>query len=327
MNFLSDFTTQGSLLRYVVADDYIKGNYIIVWGHSICTTSDFITLENITGSLDQNAYAQGPPGRARFDTITGVVTNPTSNKQIWVSDYGNSCIRTVNRETGFTNVLTGRCREKTVQDGTINSAGVAYPFGMAVSPSDRQKVYFYENGEGSIRCILRIGPSWYLRTVLGLRKKISGLNFDPAGKFLYLSYETSIVRVPTTWENPSQEISIDFIDSIAEDIISGVGHEDGPLESARMKDPMHIIFLDETTFLFADYNNHVLRMVDLLNSSISTICVPQGTDYNVTEGAIDTCRIELPRQIVQSKESSKLYILGDYRFHELTYSGEFLSLV
>jgi len=139
------------------------------------------------------------------------------------------------------------------------------------------------------------------------------MSFDTAGTYLYFTTNSSVMRISSTW------------DGTAETVISGFGHNDGALESARVRDPKRMLFLEDTTLLLADYKNHVLRVVNLGTSSVSTICVPQLDDATVSEGSVDTCRIKFPRQLVKSTNSSKVYLIGDSSIFSINYAGELAS--
>jgi len=311
MTHLTYIQEPGPVFRYIAADFQERGHYLVVYGYAICTTKDFILLHILSGNVTSRGHSGGTRNQARFGEINGIARSPTSNKHMWVSDHGNNCIRNVNRRSTRAEDLTGTCNEKIVRDGKFDTAGVAYPFGIIASPADSSKVYFYESRRETLRNFIRLGPSWYIRTVYDLEENVYGLNFDPTGAFVYFSCKSNIIRVSSTWK------------SSPEHIISGFGHNDGELENARIQDPKHLIFLDNDTFLFADYNNHVLRLVDLGNSSVSTICVPQNSDARSSNGSVETCRMRFPRHLVPSTDLPRFYILGDFSSYELQYSGEF----
>jgi len=311
MTHLTYLQEPGPIFRYIAADFHRKGQYLVVYGYAICTTKDFSLLYILSGNVTSKGHSGGTGNQARFGEINGIARSPTSNKHMWVSDHGNNCIRNVNIRSTRAQDLTGNCSETVVRDGKFNSAGVAFPFGLIASPSDRSKLYYYERKTETLRQFIRLGPSWYIRTVFALKEEVYGLNFDPAGAYVYFSTKSNIIRVSSTW------------DDTAETVISGFGHNDGNLDSAEVRDPKHILFLDKNNFLLADYNNHVLRLVDLDRSVVSTICVPQNSDATPTSGSTETCRMRFPRHLVASTDLSRFYILGDFSSYELQYFGEF----
>lgn len=310
---LLEVDNNGPDFRYIVADDYVKGNYLLVFGYAIYTTSDFVNLNQIGGDDNLLGYVNGDQKISRFRYVNGIATSPISNKYIWISDQGNGCFRTLNRENNYTTVLTGNCNSRSIIDGKFAYAGVAFPFGMAVSLAESSKVYFYESRKGTVRCLLKVFPTWYVRTVDFLDKDIYGLTFDPLGSYLYFSRNFSVIRVSSTWK------------SAPETLISEFGHNDGALGTSSIKEPRYLHFLDDNNFLLADYSNHVLRLISINSVSVSSICIPQTNDIVALSGPIDTCKLQLPRNFVVSRESSKIYIIGDYSIYSLEYSGEFLG--
>jgi len=312
MKVLFRTNSAGPECRYIVADDFVKGNYLVVFGYGIYTTSDFKTPHYIGGLSNLNGYVNGAKSLSRFSYINGIASSPTTDRHIWISDQDNSCFRTLDRLTNITSDLTGVCGGfRRILDGDFASAEVAYPFGMAVSPSENKKIYFYESSDGQIRCLLQVGSIWSIQTITNLNEDIAGLTFDPTGTFLYFTTNSSIMRVSSTWR------------SSPETIISGFGHNDGALNSAKMRESKYLHFLDSQNILLTDYKNHVLRVVDLTQSYVSSICLLQSSDVSALGGSIATCKLEYPRNFVASREASKIYIIGDHSIYSLGYTGEF----
>jgi len=285
-----------------VEDDYVKGNYLLVIG-----------------------YREGIKAEARFGYINGLITDPINDTFLWISDQDNGCLRYVKRDNNRTAELLGKCTSRYIKNGRLQEAGVAYPFGLTSRKFLQNTIYFFEGEAKIIKSISKVDTEWYVNTVYELEKSISGMIFDPTGSYLYFTTNSGIIRVSTTWDNQP------------ETVISGFGHNDGNLDSVKVRDPKRMLFLDYNTFLLADYKNHVLRVVDLGTFSVSTICVPQVDDATVSEGSVDTCRIKFPRQLVKSTNSSKLYLIGDTSasklyligdtsVFEINYSGELASI-
>ncbi|KAF6033543.1 hypothetical protein EB796_008150 [Bugula neritina] len=296
--------------RYIGRDAYIKGQYLLVYGYGIYTTPDFTRAYYVSGNKKLKGYREGPQRYARYGHITGIVTNSTSSRHIWIADLGNNCIRTVNRTDHTSKELVGACEHPSVKDGIFGVARIAYPFEMAISPLEKKKVYFFERVAETLRCLERVGLTWQVRTVLYLRQKIYGMNFDPNGDYMYFSTKSSIIRASSTWSTP------------AVDLISGTGHNDGALDSAKVQEASSMLFLNNDTFLFADSNNHVIRVVDLSSSSVSTVCIPQTSDAEFLTGSISTCKFIAPRYLYKFKDSWKVFIIGDHTVYELKYTGE-----
>lgn len=303
--------SKGHEIRFIGPDNYIPGNFLLVIGFSILSTRDFIRMDRIAGIAGATGYVEGARNNARFGYINGIVANPTSNAHIWVSDQDNGCFRTINRISNSTDHLAGGCSFIDIQDGKFSHAGVAYPFGLTTTPTDRGTVYFYENRAHILRSMLKIGSNWYIRTLFYVNKNINGMRFDLRGEFIYFTYEVGILRVSTTWRSPSEEI------------VSREGHKDGPLHRAEIKQPRNLIFLDNTTFLMASNGYNNLRLFDLKKSIVSSICAPQNGILVSRDDDYVHCRIEHPRQFAISRNSSTIYINGLYAIYGLTYSGRF----
>jgi len=300
--------------RYIAEDDYVRGSYLLVIGYAIFTTRDLRVMSWICGEKLYEGYRGG--SSARFRYINGVVTSPKSHNYIWVSDQGNNCFRAVDRRFNTTSNLAGGCQLTDVKDGTYLVAGTAFPFGLTVSPAEPDVIYFFESQEWNLRCLIQVGSILYIRTVFHLARNIFGMNFDMLGEYIYISYNDKIIRTSSNWKSATEEI------------LSGIGHNDGPLNTARIQTPRYPLSLDNNTFLVADYNNQILRLVDLRSSSVSSICVSgTGATHTDLAGPINTCRIRYPRQIVRSRTLNEIYIIGNFAIYELKYSSKFVNFI
>lgn len=309
MTSWSTLSKYNAQLRYVTEDDYIKGNYLVVIGYSICTTRDFRKCDNICGVPSSSGLYEGKKAVARLGFVTGIIANPMNKKITWFADHTFNCIRSVQRTTNITNIVTGKCDDSSVKDGPIAEAKIGYPINLVKRLAVEMTIYFFDNKEESLRCLVRSNSAWYVRTIFKLNRNVNAFTFDPHGEYVYFNSYSDIVRVSTEWK------------SSFENIISGIGHNDGTLYRAKLDVARYSLFLDNSTFLFADYKNHVVRLVDLIASSISSICIPQTKHFKDLNGSISTCQIRFPRQLFKSRNSSAILILGDASVYELKFSG------
>jgi len=299
----------------MIKDDFVVGNYLLVAGYAIYTTPDFVKLDLIAGDPSASGYQIGVGSSVRFGSLTGIITNPTSSEHIWVADHTSACIRSISRRDNQSLHLTGVCEDRGVRDGSFGTAIIGYPIGMAKVSSHATTIYFFDNLNQHFRCLTRGDSDWEVISLFSLRLNVNRFVFEPTETYAYISHNHGITRVRLTWQSSFEEIiSLD----------NGAGHNDGPLAQAQVRKPLDLYFFDENKLLLADNKNHVIRMIDLLTSEISTICQPQTSDVSVTEGDIEDCKIRFPNQVFPSYESSTLYILGDSEIYSLAYFGELM---
>ena len=94
---------------------------------------------------------------------------------------------------------------------------------------------------------------------------------------------------------------------------------DGSIEEASVKTPGSFSFLNEDVFLIVDVGTQSLRVVNLLNGTVSSICQPHDSDQFVA-GKISECQLLKPKFILYDPalKNGSIYI-GGAELHSLTY--------
>jgi len=133
----SGITTDGTALY--VAD---TGNHTI--RKIDLATADVTTL---AGLADAPGSADGIGGAARFQQPMGIVSAPTGSL-IYVADYVNHTIRTVDKYTGEVKTLAGAAGLTGSTDGIGAAARFRFPAGLA---TDGTSLYVADNVNSTIR--------------------------------------------------------------------------------------------------------------------------------------------------------------------------------
>lgn len=110
----------------------------------------------------QGLYAEGSSSTARFWEPLGITYNPDS-AVLYVADFRNRVIRSVNPSTGFTTLMVGKpAQGPSIVDGNTSVAVLVGPTNLVYKD---QAVYFSDrnpntvNGDGAFRV-------WYVQTNL-----------------------------------------------------------------------------------------------------------------------------------------------------------------
>ena len=99
------------------------------------------------------------------------------------------------------------------------------------------------------------------------------------------------------------------------------GHIDGSLQIARFSPyPYHLTFLQENVILMADWGNSALRVIDLFNNTVLTICQP-GSSSAYRELTRD-CHMGLPESLLVLPDDDKILIGFSESIGSLRIEGE-----
>jgi len=265
-------------------DRYLNGTGILFsWGSAI-KTSEPVTI--IAGSIDLESYAEGTGTSARFAKIAGFLQ--VTDRLIIVSDRNNHCIRSVDRVTGQTAHLAGRCTEAGYADGIGGDARFWEPSGITLDERNKQSLIVVDNWNNALRSYnmdtKQVGTIVQDHDDL-IRPRFA--LFDNKDKnTLYVSIRFKIVKYSFV-DNSITVIAGDF---------ERLGYQDGAFDVARFGYfPGEIVQLDEDHLAVTDFWNQDVRLINMKLREVSSICEPKYNDSFV-EGV--GCRVDNPHGLM-----------------------------
>lgn len=294
--------------------------YFVVLGFGVYTTQNFKQFHRVTGLLRESGYVEGSDVATRFGEIAGVISSPNSPDLVWVADQSNNCLREIDRKTKTTKELIGNCQLNEVKDGTGVQAKIGTPVNLIYN---YKNVLFFDNTMPSIRKLsfLPTQKKWRITTLFHRTKPVSSLALDPPSLNFYMTHDDNTVSV----------LNVDGTEKTL--INSTTRYKDGNLSVSSVSQPGEIIFFDESLFILVDKGNNILRLVNLQEKTIFSVCVPQyGTEnIRVLAGSVTICRLRKPQNLVLNKRSQVIYILGEEGYSLLLFRkgnhNEYLSIL
>lgn len=287
------------------------GFYAAIGYNVVKVENHFHAIISLAGYSSKSGFRNDHLALARFGEITGIIESPRSWNYLWIADSTNCCIRNVNLKTNEVATVAGKCQQCGREDDYFANALMDHPLGLVVKGNDKRNIFFYDNGSKSVRCLISSRGRWSVNTLWQWDRYVHFIIFDNTGKYLYLLAGNSIWRIRSHFVTPLEAV-----------ISADQGHKDGSLAHALIDRPRSIFFLSDNLFILADYGNNVLRLVDIANSIVSTMCVPQmGADITVAAGPIDRCKMRAPLQVYR-RDNNTIAVLAENSLYRVSYSGK-----
>ena len=249
--------TTESWVRYKAEDEFVPGNLLFVDQNALRTT-DGTTTSPIAGLSESAGYIEGVGANARFSYIRSFIQ--LSRSHVILTDYGNHCVRCVDRTTNETSTYTGNCTNRGNRDGV--NALFYRPASILVDLMNFQQLIISEFNSRS------------LKTINTACKNVSIFYRDITHRYhlnhLLQDAETGNIHVTF-----SHSVGLYNYQSRTFSIITGStssGFVDGEFSQLRFDYPRGLAFLSRSTVLVADQNNHKLRVLDLRSNTSSSIC-------------------------------------------------------
>jgi len=288
----------------VTKDKHRKGVYLESHNGVIFQTRDFQNLNHIAGILGQTSYATGV--LPVFGSVTGLLTPSISPGAIFAVDYTYHCIRKlVPNGLKYRDMqLAGSCRIRGSVDGTANIARLSRPYDLI--EDSQARIFFLEKRK--IRHLYYENYRWHVKTVKVVDQDIVKMTVHPTANSIYIAFKSSLGVL----EN--NEIRL-----LTTDLRSG--HSDGLLSTAKIQNLEDIVFVNDNVLLFTDQNNHVLRLVNLADNTISTICAspPYGQPESTS---VTQCRLRYPHLLQVDANNKLVYVLGADGINKLKYKSK-----
>lgn len=281
MNFRAIFGEMSTLFQsrsvvYNIQEDLLNSNHLLF--------SDAFGIQMFNGSAvsslvgnSTTGYAEGVGEDARFRHIHSFVQWNTST--IFVPDYNNDCIRRLERNSWRTSQFLGTCGTGGFRDG--ESPLFNGPWGLIKDMSSKGKIMLTDFHNDAIRVI---DIQRKLTTTI-LKEKVKhpqGIEFFFNLKFLLISSGHALSIYDLIANSTARIAGSD-----------SRGYNDGKLSDAKFDDPGSILIASETIVLVADWNNFVVRVVNVALKTVSSICTPES--FGRVDGSVATCELNSPR--------------------------------
>lgn len=289
----------------VTRDRNVEGSYLLSAEGAVWRTSNFLDFTLIIGTPQSNEYKTG--SGATYGSITGLLTPTISPTTIFLIDKAYHCIRKLvpSQNTYEDSQLGGKCGTAGSVDGTASNARLTSPDDIIEQSPDnlifseiRKIRRFYYNAQ----------TGWHVETLKVVDQDIRGIAIPPTIGKIYIAF-TANFRV---LENSQLTLLTNQF---------GYGHIDGALAESKVHNLRHIVCLTDKLLLLADQENHVLRLVNLEDSTISTICA--SPPYIVSETtSISRCRMFSPHLLQIDEKNKIVYVFDAKGVKKLTYDCE-----
>lgn len=298
------------IFNYMTQDPYVEGHYLLAAGFAIYTTKDFQNFQLLAGNAISNGYKEGTGSVARFGVISGIIPSPRDDERLWIADNSNHCIRDLNRKTNKTSYVTGRCKNSDDNGGKFEVARLGKPVELVGRSNQPNEVYFYDNNVGKIKCLCFSDFSWYVITLSTLKKTVHSFVINLSLKILYMATKTNILVIQLgKWNKFKYLLSIDY-----------AGYSDGFFNISKVNNPRHVTFITDNIMLVADHGNSAIRLVDLNQNKVTSVCTSPGVTGTDYENSISECKVMLPMHMAQSP--SGFFITGKTSIYKLTLGGK-----
>lgn len=307
----------GEMVEFIFAEDDINhiepdllfpDQILFIDGVSIKTT-DGAAFSLVTGSASERGYRNGKYILTRFAWLTSFLQlSPTT---MLIADSGNHCIRHMKRDNvtgqGVVTDYVGSCQNFGHQDRIGTDALFYNPMSMIRSEQAPDQIFVAEHD--SIRAIDT--KTLWVTTIIR-STKLHELSMPR--EMLWVTKDSLML---TTASNVKL---LQFPDLNILDISGGFksGFQDGELGMGLYSYPEEILHLQEyEAYVLADRGNNRLRILDLVNNKVSSICT--GVQGN-KPGDVGECELQWPHSLLLH---NKFLYVGHYKQISRIFMGEF----
>jgi len=141
-----------SIVYFMEKDESIPGNILFTDSYSLKTTNG-VSVSTIAGSPTSSGYSNSPGTSGRFNYINGVYQK--NRTHVIVADYGNACLRMVDRTNGHISQFAGTCRSSGHRNGQVGYAYMHYPYQMVLDRTNSSSLVLSQNSPSSSYAYLR----------------------------------------------------------------------------------------------------------------------------------------------------------------------------
>lgn len=245
----------------------------------------------VVGNSYIAGYREGSGGSARFNILSGF--EQINSSHVLITDVYNHCIRLLDRSTNTTTTIAGVCGWSGHRDGPLTSARLNTPFKIIRLPNtDRYLISDY--GNLLIRELnLATGQ---VSTFVNTTEKPNALLLSRDGSSVFFSWFKGIGEVNLLTKQ------VTFLTSPDKKYY---GFRDGPASRAVFHRVEEMVYLNDNLILMTDLRNNVLRLFNIRNKYVTTIC---NTGNSTVSGTIETCQMRVPRSLLVQPSRNRVLI-------------------
>lgn len=267
-----------------------RGNYLL---RKIDGTTGAVTTYS---GATSGAAINGPVNLARYNAPIGMATDGV---HLYVGEYGNHAIRTVNQYTGDVTTLAGTFGTAGAANGVGTAATFRNPYGMV---SDGENLYVADYGNHVIRKIVIATQT--VSTFAGVAGSACTVNTGCDGVSNVAKFNTP-TGIATDGTNlyvtdysghsiRKIELATGNVTTVAGKNVTG-GFVNQVGSNARFYNPASIA-TDGVSLFVAEYSNHAVRVVNISSGLVSTL-LGSNLDPSDKDGALATARAWGPLHI------------------------------
>ena len=254
-------------------------------------------------------FADGTGNETIYDQIRGFVQ--LNANEVVVNDAGNGCLRHLDRTTGKTSTFAGLCNrfDRTHKDGTFSAARFSN-IKFNIIRHHKRNSLFVLDGNNVIKELdlaTKMVSSFLNIDSAGIRSLAIPWHIflDPSEENFYLLTKALLAKINIA----TKAITLLTLATRLQ------GFQDGALSTAMLNSPSGLVFLNKDTILISDTSNRRLRVVNLITSTISSICTAptvNPTSTHPIDGDIRTCTLshEVEQPILYQLEENRVLIIG-----------------
>lgn len=287
---VSTFITTNGWVWHIEIDLDDNTQLLFADGNAIRLT-DGVMLSEVAGIATQSGYTEGVGEDARFDDITGFTQ--INDTHVAAADHHNHCLRWVNRLNRVTSPLAGECGSSGNIDGL--NARFKNPYAVIRDKNSSTLLIVTDYRNHAVRLVEVITRRTETLINIGLYGP-RGISLDENGENLYIANFNYINK----YNMESQALT-----DVAGNGSNGYG--DGRLHEAQFSNLRHLIGLSDNLLLVVDGNNLRLRLIDIENDSVTSIC---NGEKKTEDGTQKSCSLNDPFSLVLGE--SQIYI-GEIR--------------
>lgn len=288
-------------------DLFVPGNILHIYAHSINTLNPQTGQSYVVaGDTANRGYTEGRGPEARFKYPSGLYQ--INQTHVLVLDRNNFCIRLLSREDNSTSTVVGGTYG--YLDGPFLEARLTYMEDITQLPfTNSSELAFTDPDWKSIRKLNL--HTEQVSTIARVAQRPLSLTVDPCKEILYFTFHGGLGKITI------QSVEVEYLTPFDGE----KGLIDGPLSSAKFSShPRSLTFLTNHIILIADYDNEVLRVVDLLNNSVSTI---GQRGYPPAAGSLTSCQLYRMFSVLPLPAENRILVGVAFSIGDVKMAGRF----
>jgi len=281
------YSTATSYVYHMEEDEYIPGNILFADRYSLRTTNG-ISVSTIAGSPTSSGYSTSSGTSGRFGNIFGFYQK--NRTHVIVADYGNACLRMIDRTNGHNSQFAGTCRSSGYRNGRVGYAYLYYPYQMLLDKTSPTTLIVSQSLASSSYAYLR---SVDIDTGYAGVLVSSGLNYprgmmwDENENVLYVTNFYYIAKI--TWSTKSVQTLVGSTSS---------GNIVGSFSQSRFNSITEFFSINKEIVVIIEEGQSKLKAINMasqismnvdisgFNSGIYSVAQINGSTYVGTSGKI-----------------------------------------